>query len=135
MKKTLLRLSGVYLDGQIVTDESNQSSLIIINRDDLSIQEYTIVFYVQTSNGFIQSDEFTVTPYEAGYNFDNLNHTLNEATTTVDLFVQYGQKSPLADIDVLDEGFLISTSQSSLENIRVSVTVNSIVLKFLRNKV
>ena len=114
---------GVYLDGQIVTDDSNQNDGITINKNDLSIQEYTVVFYVQTPNEFIESEEFTFTPYEAGYNFDNLYHTLNDATTVVDLFVQYGQKSPLADIEVLDEGFLISTRQSSLENNRVSVNV------------
>ena len=116
---------GIYLDGQIVTDDSNQNDGITININDLSIQEYIVVFYVQTPNEFIESEEFTVTPYEAGYNFDNLNHTLNNATTVVDLFVQYGQKSPLADIEVIDEGFLISTKKSSLENSRVSVEVNN----------
>jgi hypothetical protein len=120
---------GIYLDGQIITEDSIQSNTINIEGSEISIQEYNVVFFVQTSDGFVESSAYTVTPYEAGYNFSNLSHSLNEPTTSVDLSVQYIQKSTSANINILEQGFLISTNESSLGNNRILGSISGNTLQ------
>ena len=106
---------GIYLDGEIFTEDSGQNS-IEIERDNLEIREYEIKFFVQTPNGIIESDVYNATPYEGGYVFQNLSHTLNSNTTVADLSVSFNQNSPNADLGLIEKGFYLAKKTSELSN-------------------
>jgi len=106
---------GIYLDGEIFTENSSQNS-IEIERDNLEIREYEIKFFVQTPNGIIESDVYNATPYEGGYVFQNLSHTLNSNTTVADLSVSFNQNSPNADLGLVEKGFYLAKKRSELSN-------------------
>lgn len=124
-----IQSKGVYLDDQIITDESNNNS-ISIEKSDLSLESYVLRFFVQTQNGIIYSEEqFLVSPYSPEYNFNDLSHNLNSETTIADLSVSYSPVSDDAELDLIDYGFYLSTNQSTLQNNKVSSEQSNSILE------